>query len=278
MKKYHGTRNQHSYEDKEEYVSPREMIDKVSDDDFIDVVNEIVSDRWLKKYNTEWLSALRKEINEQRVGYIPERKKNALSKAILAWCEARDVHFGVGLTESEASEDKYFFNVASSVATNLLEYPFGEVQNFDEILNEHSSEFQRKGDGIHGFSKATTPFIKENKELLLMAYRSYLNKIEDSIIYREYDKDRVQTAERLGFSNVASHAQSTRIFQDSIVAFSNQRTLDELIKRASGNKKRLSKMMRRDLGLEKSTLMSEAKKANGVKNLKLFYSCLDSVL
>ena len=40
MKKYHGSRKQFTYEDKEEYISPNQVLDRVSDDDFIDVVNE----------------------------------------------------------------------------------------------------------------------------------------------------------------------------------------------------------------------------------------------
>ena len=66
MKKYHGSRNQFSFEDKEDYISPREAIDRVNDDDFIDVINEIVSSKWLEKYNTNWLRTLRKEVNNQR--------------------------------------------------------------------------------------------------------------------------------------------------------------------------------------------------------------------
>ena len=73
MKKYHGKQNQYSFEAQEEFISPINMLDKIDDDDFIDVINEIVSDRWLEKYNTEWLKSLRKEINEQRTGYIPAR-------------------------------------------------------------------------------------------------------------------------------------------------------------------------------------------------------------
>ena len=44
MKKYHGSRRQFSYIEKEQYASPLEIVDRVSDDDFIDVLNEIVSD------------------------------------------------------------------------------------------------------------------------------------------------------------------------------------------------------------------------------------------
>ena len=79
MKKYHGKQNQYSFESQEDFISPNNMLDKIDDDDFIDVINEIVSDRWLQKYNTDWLKALRKEVNEQRTGYIPARKKKSLS-------------------------------------------------------------------------------------------------------------------------------------------------------------------------------------------------------
>lgn len=273
MKKFHGKRNQYSFETQEDYISPKETLDRVNDEDFIDVINEIVSERWLSKYDTEWLRTLRKEINEQRTGYIPARKKKALVRALLEWCEARDITFGVGLNEG-----KYFRDVASDIALELLQYPFGEVQNFDEILNEHSSKFKKKGDGIHGFSKASTPFIPESKELILMAYNEYLDKVEDAITFKKYDTNRVQSAEQLGFSNSAAHAQLTRTFQDAIVAFSNQKTLDEIIKRASDGKTRLAKMMRRDLGLEKTTIMSETKKIASTKNIMLFNRCLDDVL
>ena len=82
MKKYHGSRNQFSYIENEEFISPLEVVDKVSDDDFIDVINEIVSDRWLEKYNTDWLKKLRNEVNNQRTGFIPERKRKALVKSM----------------------------------------------------------------------------------------------------------------------------------------------------------------------------------------------------
>ena len=63
MKKYHGSRKQFSYVENEDFISPLEAVDKVNDDDFIDVINEIVSDRWLQKYNTDWLNKLRKEVD-----------------------------------------------------------------------------------------------------------------------------------------------------------------------------------------------------------------------
>jgi hypothetical protein len=273
MKRFHGKRSQFSFESQEEYISPTDMIDNVDDDIFIDVINEIVSDSWLKKYDTNWLKNLRREVNEQRTGYIPPRKKKAFVRAILEWCESRDIAFGVGLNEG-----KYFRDVATDVASTLLEYPFGDIQNLDAILNEHSSKFRRNGDGIHGFHKATTPFISENKELLQMAYEQFSDKIEDSIVFKKYDADRVQVAEHLGFSNTAAHAQLTRIFQDSVIAFSNQRTLSEIIQRASDGKTRIAKMMRRDIGIERTTLMSESKKASSIKNIMLFNRCLDDVL
>ena len=37
-------------------------------------------------------------------------------------------------------------------------------------------------------------------------------------------------------------------------------------------------MMKRDLGIEKATLVSESKKINGSKSVKLFNRCLDDVL
>ena len=86
------------------------FIGKVSDDDFIDVINEIVSDRWLNKYNTDWLKKLRNEVNNQRTGFIPERKRKALVKSMLAWCEGQDITFGVGLNEG-----KYFRDIANDV-------------------------------------------------------------------------------------------------------------------------------------------------------------------
>ena len=57
-----------------------------------------------------------------------------------------------------------------------------------------------------------------------------------------------------------------------------QKTLEEIIKRASDGKQRIAKMMKRDLGIEKATLMSESKKINGSKSVKLFNRCLDDVL
>ena len=248
------------------------MLDKIDDDDFIDVINEIVSDRWLEKYNTDWLKSLRKEINEQRTGYIPARKKKSLSKAILQWCESRDITFGVGLNEG-----KYFKDVANNVTDSLLEYPFGKVDNFDGILNEHSEKFRKKST-MGGFSKASTPFINESRELIVKGYEALADKIEESIVFKKYDTERVQSAERYGFSNIAAHAQLTREFQDAVVAFSNQKTLREIIKRASDGKTRIAKMMRRDMGLEHTTLMSQAKKVNSVKNIMLFNKCLEDML
>lgn len=273
MKKYHGKRNQYSFESQEEFVSPLNMLDKVDDDDFIDVINEIVSDRWLEKYNTEWLKSLRREVNEQRTGYIPTAKKKSLSRSILQWCESRDITFGVGLNEG-----KYFKDVADSVITSLLEYPFGKVSDFDGILNEHSEKFNKKGDGIHGFQKVSTPFISESRELIIKGYEAFLEKVEESIVLKKYDTERVQLAEDYGFSNMAAHAQLTRIFQDSVVAFSNQRTLGEVIKRASDGKTRIAKMMRRDMGLQDTTLMSESKKVTSVKNIMLFNKCIEDML
>jgi hypothetical protein len=77
---------------------------------------------------------------------------------------------------------------------------------------------------------------------------------------------------------MAAHAQLTREFQDAVVAFSNQKTLREIIKRASGGKARIAKMMRRDIGLEHTSLMSQAKKVNSVKNIMLFNKCLEDML
>ena len=77
---------------------------------------------------------------------------------------------------------------------------------------------------------------------------------------------------------MAAHAQLTRTFQDSVIAFSNQKTLSEIIKRASDGKTRIAKMMRRDMGLQNTTLMSESKKLNGVKNIMLFNKCLEDML
>jgi len=272
MKKYHGKRNQYSFESQEEFISPKNMLDKIDDDDFIDVINEIVSDRWLEKYNTEWLRTLRREVNEQRTGYIPARKKKSLSKAILQWCESRDITFGVGLNEG-----KYFKDVANDVISSLLEYPFGKINDFEGILNEHSDKF-RKNSAMGGFSKASTPFINESKELITKGYEAFVEKIEESIVFKKYDTERVQIAEQYGFSNMAAHAQLTRTFQDSVIAFSNQKTLSEIIKRASDGKTRIAKMMRRDMGLQNTTLMSESKKLNGVKNIMLFNKCLEDML
>lgn len=273
MKKYHGKRNQYSFESQEEFVSPLSMLDKINDDDFIDVINEIVSDRWLEKYNTEWLKSLRREINEQRAGYIPTAKKKSLSRSILQWCESRDITFGVGLNEG-----RYFKDVADSVTSSLLEYPFGKVSDFDGILNEHSDKFNKRGDGIHGFQKVSTPFISESRELIIKGYEALLGKVEESIVLKEYDTERVQLAEDYGFSNIASHAQLTRVFQDSVVAFSNQRTLGEIIKRASDGKVRVAKMMRRDIGLQDTTLTEKAKRVNSVKNIMLFNKCIEDML
>ena len=86
MKKYHGSRNQFSYVENEEFISPLEVVDKVSDDDFIDVINEIVSDRWLEKYNTDWLKKLRNEVNNQRTGFSTGRKRKGLVKTMRALC------------------------------------------------------------------------------------------------------------------------------------------------------------------------------------------------
>ena len=276
MKKYHGSRNQYSYQDKEEYISPKEMLDRVSDENFIDIVNEIVSNHWLETYKTNWLVSLRKEINNQRTGFIPERKKKGFVRSLLKWCEGRDIAYGVGLHEG-----KYFRDVASDIAGNLLEFPFGKLDDFDEILNEHSSKFQKKAD-MGGFNKNTTPFLTENKELLLLAYQEILPKVEEAIVFTEYDSKRVIRAERIGFSNTAAHAQLTRTFQDSVVAFSNQRTLDEIIERASDGKIRIAKMMKRDLGFQSESLASNIKaehqKIKQTKNIMLFNRCMDDVL
>lgn len=276
MKKYHGSRNQYSYEDKEDYISPREMLDRVSDDDFIDIINEIVSNRWLETYKTNWLTSLRKEVNNQRTGFIPERKKKGFVRTLLQWCEGRDIAFGVGLQEG-----KYFRDVASDIAGSLLEFPFGKLNNYDEILNEHAPKFQKKAD-MGGFNKNTTPFLTENKQLLLLAYKQILPKVEEAIVFTEYDSKRVIRAERIGFSNTAAHAQLTRIFQDSVVAFSNQRTLDEIIERASDGKLRIAKMMKRDLGFQSESLAveikSEYKKIKQTKNIMLFNRCMDDML
>ena len=272
MKKYHGKQSQYSFESQEEFISPSNMLDKIDDDDFIDVINEIVSDRWLEKYNTEWLKSLRREINEQRTGYIPTRKKKSIARSMLQWCESRDITFGVGLNEG-----KYFKDVANSVTSSLLEYPFGRVNNFEEILNEHSDKFRKKSE-MGGFNKATTPFLNESRELIIKAYESVLDKVEESIVFKKYDKERIHAAEDYGFSNMAAHAQLTREFQDAVVAFSNQKTLREIIKRASDGKTRIAKMMRRDMGLEHTTIMSESKKVNSVKNIMLFNKCIEDML
>ena len=77
------------------------------------------------------------------------------------------------------------------------------------------------------------------------------------------------SAERIGFTNTASHAQLTRVFQDAIVAFSNERTLNEIIKRVSDGKSRVAKMMRRDLELTELILLKK-RKSRVRKNLILF--------
>ena len=270
MKKYHGSRKQFSYVENEDFISPLEAVDKVNDDDFIDVINEIVSDRWLQKYNTDWLNKLRKEVDNQRTGFIPERKRASLVRSMLSWCEGQDITFGVGLNEG-----KYFRDIASDVVNSLLQFPFGHVEKYEDILNEHSHKFRRKGDGIHGIHKNSTPFIEENKKLIFLAYRHFLPKIEESITFVQYDKDRIVRAERMGFTNTASHAQLTRVFQDAVIAFSNQRTLNEIIERASGGISRISKMMKRDLGIEKVDFAEEKRKAKFEKNLILFNRLLD---
>jgi hypothetical protein len=270
MKKYHGSRKQFSYVENEDFISPLEAVDKVNDDDFIDVINEIVSDRWLQKYNTDWLNKLRKEVDNQRTGFIPERKRASLVRSMLSWCEGQDITFGVGLNEG-----KYFRDIANDVTNSLLQFPFGHVEKYEDILNEHSHKFRRKGDGIHGIHKNSTPFIEENKKLIFLAYRHFLPKIEESITFVQYDKDRIVRAERMGFTNTASHAQLTRVFQDAVIAFSNQRTLNEIIERASGGISRISKMMKRDLGIEKVDFAEEKRKAKFEKNLILFNRLLD---
>ena len=135
-----------------------------------------------------------------------------------------------------------------------------------------------RNSAMGGFSKASTPFIDDSKELITKAYEAFVDKVEESIVFKKYDIERVQTAEQYGFSNIAAHAQLTREFQDAVVAFSNQKTLREIIKRASGGKARIAKMMRRDIGLEHESLMSQAKKANSVKNIMLFNKCLEDML
>jgi hypothetical protein len=270
MKKYHGSRKQFSYVENEDYISPLEAVDKVNDDDFIDVINEIVSDRWLQKYNTDWLKNLRKEVDNQRTGFIPERKRTSLVKSMLSWCEGQDITFGVGLNEG-----KYFRDIAKDVTDSLLQFPFGRIEKYEEILNEHSHKFRRKGDGINGFHKNSTPFLEENKSLILLAYKHFLPKIEESITFVKYDSDRVIRAERMGFTNTASHAQLTRTFQDAIIAFSNERTLNEIIERASGGVPRIAKMMKKDLGITKVDFAEEKRKAEFEKNLILFNRFLD---
>tara|TARA_B100000519_G_C14158552_1_gene398124 strand:+ start:239 stop:1057 length:819 start_codon:yes stop_codon:yes gene_type:complete len=270
MKKYHGSRKQFSYVENEDFISPLEAIDKVNDDDFIDVINEIVSDRWLQKYNTDWLNKLRKEVDNQRTGFIPERKKKNLVKSILSWCEGQDITFGVGLNEG-----KYFRDIANDVASSLLQFPFGEIEKYEDILNEHSHKFRKRGDGIHGFHKNSTPFLNENKRLILLGYKHLVSKIEESITFVKYDRERIINAEKIGFTNTASHAQLTRVFQDAIVAFSNEKTLNEIIDRASDGKPRLAKMMKRDLGINRVDFAEEKKKVDFEKNLILFNRFLD---
>jgi len=270
MKKYHGSRRQFSYIEKEQYASPLETIDRVSDDDFIDVMNEIVSDSWLKKYNTTWLKKLRSDVNNQRTGFIPENKRKSLVRTMLSWCEGQDLTFGVGLNEG-----KYFRDIANDVTESLLQFPFGNIEKYEDILNEHSHKFRRRGDGINGFHKNSTPFLDENKKLILMAYNHFLPRIEEAIVFPKYDSDRVIRAERMGFTNTAAHAQLTRIFQDAIVAFSNEKTLEEIIQRASDGKARIAKMMRRDLGITKIDFAEEKKKYHYEKNLMLFNRLLD---
>ncbi len=270
MKKYHGSRRQFSFIEKEQYASPLETIDRVSDEDFIDVMNEIVSDSWLKKYNTDWLKILRSDVNNQRTGFIPENKRKSLVNSMLSWCEGQDLTFGVGLNEG-----KYFRDIAHDVTESLLQFPFGHIEKYEDILNEHSHKFRRRGDGINGFHKNSTPFLDENKRLIVMAYNHFLPKIEEAIVFPKYDSDRVVRAERMGFTNTAAHAQLTRIFQDAIVAFSNEKTLEEIIQRASDGKARIAKMMRRDLGITKVDFAEEKKKYHYEKNLMLFNRLLD---
>ena len=113
-------------------------------------------------------------------------------------------------------------------------------------------------------------------------YDNIFPKVEEAIVFTEYDSKRVIRAERIGFSNTAAHAQLTRIFQDSVVAFSNQRTLDEIIERASDGKLRIAKMMKRDLGFQSESLAaeikSEYKKIKQTKNIMLFNRCMDDML
>ena len=117
--------------------------------------------------------------------------------------------------------------------------------------------------------------MEENKKLILLAYKHFLPKVEESITFVQYDKDRIVRAERMGFTNTASHAQLTRVFQDAIIAFSNERTLNEIIQRASGGVPRLAKMMKKDLGIAKVDFAEEKRKAQFEKNLILFNRFLD---
>ena len=79
----------------------------------------------------------------------------------------------------------------------------------------------------------------------------------------------------MGFTNTASHAQLTRTFQDSIIAFSNERTLNEIISRASDGIPRIAKMMKKDLGIAKVDFAEEKRRAEFEKNLILFNRFLD---
>ena len=83
MKKYHGSRNQFSYVENEDFISPLEVVDKVSDDDFIVAINEIVSDRWLEKYNTDWLKKLRNELTIRELDLFQKEKDLLLSNLCL---------------------------------------------------------------------------------------------------------------------------------------------------------------------------------------------------
>ena len=109
----------------------------------------------------------------------------------------------------------------------------------------------------------------------MLAYKHFLAKIEESITFVKYDNDRVIRAERLGFTNTASHAQLTRTFQDAIIAFSNERTLNEIISRASDGIPRIAKMMKKDLGIAKVDFAEEKRRAEFEKNLILFNRFLD---
>ena len=66
------------------------------------------------------------------------------------------------------------------------------------------------------------------------------------------------------------------------MAFSNQRTLDEIIERASDGKTRIAKMMKRDLGFQSESLASNIKaeyqKIKQTKNIMLFNRCIDDML